>query len=355
MIPETNEPSGQPQHDPSVAVLVPVRNERRFIESCVRALLDQSDPPSGYEVVVVDGMSDDGTREIVARLAAEEPRLRMLDNPRRIVSTALNIGIRATRSDVVIRVDGHARVAPDFVRRNLDLLREHPEAWSVGGPAVHRGENAVARGIAIAMTSRFGAGGATFRRENYEGYTEGAVFPLYRREIFDKLGLFDEDLVRNQDDEFNFRMTESGGKVWVSPRVRYEYYVRGSLRHVFRQYQQYAYWKVEVMRKHRKVVKLRHLVPAAFLLGVAVCALLAALASPPLSLAAAGLLAVYGALLIGFAAAAAVKSKSLPVGIYASAAAVTLHVAYGLGTIIGLVAPPGSAGATRDRMERISR
>ena len=348
-------PSAQPRDDPSVAVIVPVRNERLFIEDCVRALLGQRDLPPRYEVVVVDGMSDDGTREMLARLAAEEPRLRILDNLRRIVSTAMNTGIRATQSDVVIRVDGHARVAPDFVRRNLELLREHPEAWSVGGPIVHRGENAVARGIAIAMTSRFGVGGPTFRREDYEGYTEGAQFPTFRREVFGKVGLFDEDLVRNQDDELNFRITEAGGKIWVSPRVRYEYYVRGSLKDLFRQYQQYAYWKVEVMRKHRKVVKLRHLVPAIFVAGAPVCAVLAAFAPPPLSLAAGASLAAYGGLLVGFTAASVVRSKSLAVGVCAGAAAATLHVAYGLGTMIGLAAPPRASSATRAKMEKISR
>lgn len=336
--------------DPSVSVIMPIRNERGFIEEAIRALLAQERPPASLEIVVVDGMSDDGTREIVTRLAAEDPRVRLLDNPQRIVSSALNIGIAATTSEVIIRVDGHTRVAPDFIRSNLELLAEHPEASSVGGPIAHRGKTLLARGIAAAMSSRFGVGGASHRNEDYEGYAEGAVFPAFRRTIFDVVGLFDEALVRNQDDEFNFRITNGGGKIYISPRVKHDYFVRGSLKALARQYLQYSYWKVAVFRKHKKVISARHLAPVVFVVGAPVC--VAAAPVMPIALAPLG---AYATLLLSTAAATAIRERSIRVGAITGVAIATMHVAYGTGTLLGIVAPPGKSSFVRGVMAKITR
>jgi GT2 family glycosyltransferase len=349
-------PAADQSPDPSVTVLVPCRNERRFIESCVRTLLEQRDRPARYDILVVDGMSDDGTREILARLADEDPRVRVFDNPRRIVSTALNIGIRASTSDVLIRVDGHARVGPGFVRANLQLLAEHPEAWVVGGPIAHRGSTAFARGVALAMSSWFGAGGARHRSENYQGYAESAQFPAIRRWVFARVGLFDEGLIRNQDDEFNLRITKAGGRIFISPIVEYEYYVREHPGALFRQYLQYGYWKVQVMRKHHRVAALRHLAPLV-LVGIAPASLVAGLLAPmpvgPILLAPFG---VYAMLAGAFFAVSVVRTSDVTVAASGAFAATTMHVAYGLGTLFGLLAPPGTARAgLRAAMERMSR
>jgi glycosyltransferase involved in cell wall biosynthesis len=339
----------------SVSVIVPVRNEAGFIETCVRALLEQRDLPPRYEVLVVDGESDDGTRDVLARLAAADPRVRVLDNPRRIVPTALNLGIAASSGEVVIRVDGHTKVAPDFVRENLALLAEHPEAWSVGGPIAHRGVTRFARAVAAAMSSRAGVGGARHRFEQYEGYAESTAFPAFRRWVFDRVGLFDEALVRNQDDELNFRITEAGGKIFISPRVKHDYFVRGSASALFRQYMQYGYWKVEVMRKHGKVMAPRHLVPAAFVIALPVCAAGAALLPPPASWLAAAPLVAYGALLGTLAAQTLVRERDPLVAAGASAAAALMHVGYGLGTLAGALAPPARGGRLAEAMRRITR
>lgn len=340
----------------SVAIVVPIRNELVFVEGCVRALLDQRDLPSRYEVLVVDGMSDDGTREILARLASQDCRLRVLDNPRRIVSTALNIGISATRSDVVIRVDGHARVMPDFVRSNLTLLRAHPEAWTVGGPIAHRGRTVFARGVALAMSSWFGGGSALHRREHFEGYAEEAPFPAIRREVFDKIGLFDEELVRDQDEEFCLRIIRAGGLAFISPKVRYEYYVREQLGPLFRQYLQYAYWKVQLMRKHRKVIAPRHLVPLVFAIALPFCLLGGLLLPAPLQFLVLTPPAAYAAAAGAFFLIALRSSGDIRMAASATVAATTMHVAYGSGTLVGLVAPPRLASERlRVAMERLSR
>lgn len=339
----------------SVSVIVPVRNEAEFIETTVRALLDQANPPPRYEVIVVDGLSDDGTRDIVARLAASDSRLRVLDNPSRTVPAALNIGISAAGGDVLIRVDGHTTVARDFVHANLLLFGEHPEAWSVGGPIAHRGKNRRGRAIAAAMSSPIGVGGARHRFERYEGYAEGTAFPAFRRWVFERIGLFDERLVRNQDDELNFRITQAGGRIFISPRVRHEYFVRDSYRALFQQYLQYAYWKVEVMRKHGRVIAPRHVLPGAFVLALPICVGATLLLPFPVNLVPATPLLAYGGMLGWLAATVGVRERDLRVGLGAAAAASAMHVAYGLGLIVGVLSRPGRGDRLDALMTRLTR
>ncbi|MBI4500123.1 MAG: glycosyltransferase family 2 protein [Gemmatimonadetes bacterium] len=253
---------------PAISILIPCRNEANHIESCLRSVLGQEPPEGGLEVIVADGLSDDGTRQILECVAREDGRVRIIDNPGRIASTGLNAALAHARADIVIRVDGHAVLDPDFVRQNLELLKEHPEAWSTGGPIVHCGRGPFGKAVAFAMSHPLGVGNATHRFAEYEGYAEGAAFPAIRRWVFERVGLFDEQLVRNQDDEFNYRMKQAGGKVYISPRVRYQYFVRERLRPLFRQYFQYGFWRVRVLRKHRQSIYARYLVPMLFYMSV---------------------------------------------------------------------------------------
>lgn len=339
----------------SVTVIVPVRNEADFIATTVTALLEQTQLPQHYEVLVVDGMSDDGTRTVLDDLARNDQRLRILENPARTVPSAMNIGIEAATGSIIVRVDGHTTVAPDFIRANLELLDEHPEAWSVGGPIAHRGTTTTGRAIAAAMSSAIGVGNASHRFEAYEGYAEGTAFPAFRRWVFERIGGFDERLVRNQDDELNFRITKAGGRIFISPRVKHEYFVRSSYKALFNQYLQYAYWKVEVMRKHRQVVALRHLVPGAFVLSLPLCAGAALLLPIPLSFVPAAPLAAYAGLLAWLAADVGRREADFRVGVGAAVAAGTMHVAYGLGTVLGALSQVVSNTRMQRVMTRITR
>jgi succinoglycan biosynthesis protein ExoA len=251
---------------PLVSLVMPIRNERGYIATGLKPVLEQDYPSEKLEILVADGMSDDGTREILAEYAARHPRIRVIDNPGRIVSTGLNAAIAAAQGDIILRLDGHAEVARDFVRQNVLVLDEHPEAWSVGGPIRHAFTNSISHAVAIAMSHPLGVGNATHRFSNYEGYVEGAQFPAIRRWVFDKVGNFDEALVRNQDDEFNFRIHASGGKVYVSPRIRFKYFVRDSFRKLARQYSQYGFWRIPTMKKHRRPTTPRQVVPLLFFL-----------------------------------------------------------------------------------------
>lgn len=252
---------------PAVSVVIPCRNERSYIENCLRSILRQETPPGGFEVIVVDGMSDDGTRDVLSRIASEDPRLRVIDNVMRTTPYGMNQGIRAARGDYVAIMGAHNRYAPDYLRRSLEVLAE-TGADNVGGAMICEATSRMQRAIAISHHSPFSAGGARWHDVDYEGPADTVFGGVYRREVFDRVGLFDEELTRNQDDEFNLRLNRAGGKIWQSPRIRSWYSPRNSLGDLFRQYTQYGYWKVRVIQKHRMPASVRHLIPGTFVFFV---------------------------------------------------------------------------------------
>jgi GT2 family glycosyltransferase len=265
--------ANSPADHPFVSVLMPVRNEATFIEEMVSALLAQEYPAERVEVIVADGMSTDGTRDLLCALQRGHSRLIVIDNPDRIVSTGLNAALAVARGEIVIRIDGHALPAPDFIRENVAVLQEHPEAWIVGGPIRNSAATNFGKAVAIAMSHPLGVGNAFHRYPDYEGYSDSTAFPAFRRWVFDRIGTFDERLVRNQDDEFNYRVTQAGGKIYISPRVRYSYFVRERMGQLFRQYFQYGFWRIPVMQKHRRPTTVRQLAPTLFYVVCVVLAL----------------------------------------------------------------------------------
>ncbi len=254
---------------PVVSIVIPCRNEKNQIKFTLESILAQEPPPGGFEVIVADGMSDDGTRDTLHGLAKDHPRLRIIDNPGLIVSTGLNAAIRAARGSIILRMDMHSRYASDYVLRCLEVLQAS-RADNVGGPWVAQGNGVIGRAIAAAFQSPFSFGGTRGHNPGYEGIVDTVYLGCWRRQIFDRIGMFDEQLVRNQDDEFNLRLTRAGGRIWQSPRIRSTYIPRHSLFALFRQYAQYGYWKVKVIQKHRLPASVRHLVPAAFVLSLVV-------------------------------------------------------------------------------------
>lgn len=254
---------------PFVSVIMPVRNEAVYIGRSLGAVLAQDYPSECMEILVVDGLSDDGTREVIRSIQADHPNVRLLDNPAQIVPPGMNLGIRYATGDIIVRVDGHCEIAPDYVSRCVQhLLEDGVDA--VGGPIETIGETAEAQAIALAMSSWFGVGGSAFRTvDDRAMLVETVAFPAYSRETLARLGPFDEELVRNQDDEYNYRLLKQGGKILLSPDIRSRYYSRSSLRRLWRQYYQYGFWKVRVMQKHPRQMRPRQFVPAAFVIGLA--------------------------------------------------------------------------------------
>ncbi len=350
----------------AVTAVVAARNEVDHIESCVRSLLRQQEPVGGFEVIVADGMSDDGTRDVLARLAREDPRLRVIDNPRQITPTAFNAAINAGRGRYIAIMGAHARYPDDYLVRCLEIA-ERLHADNVGGATTAEGTTYRQKAIAASHHSPFSVGGATWHSLEYEGPASTVFGGFYRRDVFDRIGMFDESLVRDQDDEFNFRLERAGGTIWQSPSVRSWYTPRSTIGGVFRQYQQYGYWKTKVMQKHGRAPALRHYVPAVFVLGLALPALVAALAFagsllwPGLQIV--GLLA--GALL---AAGLALYAVVLAVATFSTAARhgwslgpilplifASYHLGYGIGFLQGLVDFALPRSRPRAGMVRLTR
>lgn len=251
-----------------VSVVIPCLNEVDYIDETLNSLLNQVDFSEDFEVLVVDGGSTDGTRERVLKWSSRDARFQMLDNPQRYTPHALNLGIRHARGEVVIILGAHATCHPDFLRRNLDALRAHPESACVGGVVEQQHGSNASRRIGAALSTPFGVGDARFRTGGTAGHVDTVAFGAYRKEALIEIGLFDEHLVRNQDDELNFRLHEAGWRIWFDPRIRSSYHVRSTYAKLFRQYRQYGYWKVFVNRKHRTVTTWRQIVPALFLLSL---------------------------------------------------------------------------------------
>lgn len=220
------------------------------------------------EILVIDGMSTDGTRDVVEDLSKDHPNVKLLDNPNLFTPHALNIGIKNAKGKFIAILGAHAEYSSDYLQNCLMLMDEHLEAVCVGGPISNRGKNLFAKSTAAAMSSFIGVGNAKHRFSNYEGYAEMACFPLFRREVFDKYGLYDESLIRNQDDEFCFRLSLGGEKTFISPKAKSSYYVRESPIALFKQYFRYGYWRVAVLRKHKVPISFRQQMPILFHLSL---------------------------------------------------------------------------------------
>ena len=262
------------QDSPFVTIIMPIRNEADYIERSIRSVLDNDYPTGKMEILVIDGMSDDGTREIVTRLSKVDSRIRMLDNPKLITPAAMNIGIKAAQGDLFIRVDGHIEIPVDFIAKSIRCLHEHPEAWIAGGYIKTVADSFTGKTIAAAMRSPIGVGNSRFRLGDYEGWVDTLAFGAHHKWILDKIGYFDEELVRNQDDEFNLRIILSGGKIWMSKSIQSTYFSRGSLHKLWKQYFQYGFWRIRTLQKHKRPASFRQLVPLFFILSLLLPALI---------------------------------------------------------------------------------
>jgi len=252
---------------PFVSVIVPMRNEEPHIEKCIRSLIDQDYPTNLYEVLVVDGMSNDHSKKVAQAISDNYPNIFLLENPGILTSSGLNIGIRKSKGEIVIILGAHSFVQNDFISKNAEFIKKN-EHHCVGGPIETLGETHNAKVISLAMSSAFGVGDALFRYGKSEAYVDTVAFGAYKKEVFEKIGLFDEELARNQDDEFNYRLRKAGGKIFITPEIKLSYYSRATLRKLWSQYFQYGFWKIRVLQKHPKMMRLRQLIPGVFVLSV---------------------------------------------------------------------------------------
>ena len=226
-----------------------MRNEGDHIRPCLEAVLAQDYPAERMEILVVDGHSTDHSRDVVTQYARQYPHLRLLDNPRQTTPAALNIGIQNAHGKYLIRVDAHTVVAADYVRQCVTLL-ESSGAANVGGQMRPVGQTYVGQAVALCTMSPFGVGDSRFHYDACERFVDTVYLGAFRREVFDQVGLFDEELLRNQDYELNVRIRKAGGKILLGPKIISHYIPRSSLPALWRQYFQYGRWKVRTLQKH---------------------------------------------------------------------------------------------------------
>ncbi len=334
------------ESQPLVSVIVPCRNEGRWIAACLQSILDNDYPKDRLEILVVDGMSTDDTPAVVESMAAQHPQLRLVPNEKKITPTALNRGIAAAKGGIIVRMDAHVEYPHNYISSLVALLQQSG-ADNVGGicRTLPAGDTAMAKAIALGMSHPLGVGNSHFRiGSNEDRWVDTVPFGCYRREVFDRIGTFDEELVRNQDDELNLRLIKHGGRILLSPRVVCNYFARDSLSKLWRMYYQYGYFKPLVVRKVGGVMTLRQLAPPLFVLclfGSALAALISAAVLPfPWKLIApVGFALVAGSysLAIGTCAIASVAKHGIATAVALCGVFPALHISYGLGYLRGVV------------------
>ena len=317
----------------TVSVVIPCKNEVEYIEKCLDSFINQTYNNKFYEILVCDGMSDDGTREIVKEYEKKYSNIKLLDNKGISAPKGMNLGIRTSESDVIIIFGAHAYADEKFIENNIRLLNKDKSIGCVGGPLETINSSLKGKAIALAMSSPFGVGNALFRYAQEEMYVDTVAFGAYKKDVLEDIGYFDEELVRNQDDEINYRVTKKGYKILLSPTIRSYYYSRDSLKKLWRQYFQYGFWKVRVMQKHGKTASIRHLVPLCFVLFNILGIVLGLFFKP---IRAIWLLEVAVYILFAVLAANKVSKGSKGTFKYIPIIFFILHSSYGLGFLQGL-------------------
>jgi GT2 family glycosyltransferase len=317
-------------------------NEAAHVEGFVADIAAQ-DFAGAVEVLVADGGSEDGSVDLLETAAKRAGvDLTVLPNPERWVSPGLNACVRAATGDLLVRLDCHSRYPADYIRLCAEAAEES-DALAVGGIVVPQGRTPTERAVACAMDSPFG--GIGWMRATTEAVRRDSdilTYGAFRPEAFERAGFFDESLLRNQDDEFTFRIRRAGGRVLLDSSIKVAYTPRGSYRGVFKQYFDYGHWKVRVMRKHRQVLSGRSLAPPFFVMSLAVLAPAAIFfTAARIALAVELVLYLAGAIFFGFRS---VRARREPLALLPRVVAVypMFHVAYGLGMLWGFVRPPGN-------------
>ncbi len=319
---------------PFVSIVLPIRNEADHIDACIGRLLDQDYPRERTEIIAVDGMSDDGTRARLRDLQAASPKvaIRVIDNPAMIVPTALNLAIKAARGDVIVRMDGHTTPAIDYVSSCVAALRTSGAA-NVGGVIEPTGLTPMGEAIAIVTSHPLGVADAKYRTGGAAGNVDTVPFGAFRRDVFERVGLFDESMVRNQDYEMNVRIRHAGESIYLDPAIRSVYTPRSNLASLWRQYLQYGWWRVETLRRHPTSLRWRQAIPPTFATALVVLALLG-LMSPLAAAAWLSMVAIYAAV-VGVVSVRTRTGRATP-GRIATGFAI-VHLAWGLGFALNVL------------------
>jgi len=312
-----------------VSIVIPCRNEESYIKNCLMSLINQSLSPEKYEILVVDGMSDDGTVSLIENIQKKYSLVRLLKNEKKITPVARNLGIAAAKGEIIAICDAHAVYDSLYLENALEIFQRQKDADCVGGPIISAGETHFGKATALAMSSKIGVGNAKHRFPDYEGYAEMACFPIYKKEVFDKIGLFDESMVRNQDDEFSQRFRLSGGKVYITPKIKSTYFVRNSAGKLYKQYFGYGFYRWKVLHKNKVQISYRQMIPPMFVMVLLLWMTIGIFLK---SFILAAFLPLFYIFTISAVGIIKVKKNSSLL-FYFVVSVMTLHISYGLGVI----------------------
>lgn len=323
---------------PSVSIIIPCRNEEKFISKCLDSVLANDYPKDKIEMFIVDGMSTDRTRDIIKEYIKKYSFIKILDNPKVITPVALNIGIKASKNNIIIRMDAHATYKHDYIFKCATYLEKY-NADDIGGIWViePRNNTIIGRGIARSLSSFFGTGNAYYKTGSEKLKVVDTVpFGCYRKSIFEKAGLFNENLARSQDMEFNLRLKKAGGKIYLFPEIVGYYYVRSTVREFFIHNFKDGIWAVYPLKFVKIPFRLRHYIPLAFVLALLSSLLLGFLFKPFFYLFL-GIATLYLLALLLSSIKISIQEKDASFLVSLPVAFATRHLAYGLGSIVGII------------------
>lgn len=317
-----------------LSVICPIYNEEKYIESCIESILAQDYPKDDLEVIFADGMSTDRTREIVISYCKKYPWIKLIDNPARIVPPALNAAIDAACGDIIMRLDAHAEYPDNYFSELTNALHQL-NADNVGGVCITLPINQThtAKAIAAVLSSSFGMGNSAFRvGADSVKQVDTVPFGCWPKALFDRIGKFDIDLIRNQDDEFNGRITKVGGKIYLLPHVQIKYFARDKIRKVAKMFYQYGLFKPLVNRKLGTPATIRQFFPLAFVFGLILGPIISLIWHPFIWIYS-GVITLYFLIAILFS----IKSSTNPRQIVLQTwTYFVVHINYGFGYIVGL-------------------
>ncbi len=324
---------------PTITVIVPCYNEQATIRGLLDAVLAQTYPLEQMDVVISDGLSTDGTREVIAAFQREHPDLpvQVVDNTARTIPSGVNRAIEAARGEIIVRLDAHSMPYPDYVARCVQALTEG-RGDNVGGVwEIRPGASTwAAESIAAAAAHPLGVGDAMYRLAPSAGPVDTVPFGAFRRELIERIGKYDETLLSNEDYEFNTRVRQSGGTVWLDPAIRSVYFSRSTFGALARQYWRYGFWKLRMLRRYPSTLRWRQALPPAFVLSLAGLLLLGLWLYPFLWLLGAEILLYLSVMLLaGFRAAQKRHKPLLAIGLPLAIA--TMHLAWGSGFLWSLL------------------
>jgi len=314
-----------------LTIILPIRNEREYISSALDSILNQTKLDK-YEIIISDGCSNDGTLDIVYKYISNNSNIHLIENPSKIVSTGFNLALNEAKGDIIIRMDGHCEITQNYIKKCYNLLKE-TDADIVGGFIETISTGLVGKAISIAQSSWFGVGGVKFRSKKLvkASYVDTLAFGAHRRKIFADIGGYDEEMVCNQDDEFNHRAIQSGKKIWMDPSIKTKYFSRSTFSRLFKQYFNYGCYKVRGIQKRRQIISMRQLIPSIFVMALMVTLISGYILQQPwISF---SLLLIY--LIINFISSF-IGSQKISLSFFIFFSFWILHIGYGLGFMWGL-------------------